>query len=223
MELIRISDSKLKIMLTPMDMRQFELSSDNFYDDSEKMHQSFRLLLDEIRRQSGFEADDHRISVQYFPSREGGCEMFISNLSPERNKKTCALTPAQGMQPAPRTRGSFSRSFAYRFEGLEALLSVCRRLLPMDYISASSAYRDDSGKYYLCLAAEYTGERRKIGDFEAEFGNVPPRADFSAEMKGYFDEKIKSLEKTVRGKIKGGEEYPAELRLLNEYAERTKK
>jgi negative regulator of genetic competence, sporulation and motility len=50
MELIRISDSKLKIMLTPMDMRQFELSTDNFYDDSEKMHRSFRLLLDEVRR-----------------------------------------------------------------------------------------------------------------------------------------------------------------------------
>ncbi len=151
MELIRISDSKLKIMLTPTDMRQFELSTDNFYDDSEKMHRSFRLRLDEVRRQSGFEADDHRISVQYFPSREGGCEMFISNLSPERDRVSCALTPAQGMQPATRTRGSFCRSFAYRFEGLDELLSVCRRLLSMDYISASSAWRDDAGRYYLFI------------------------------------------------------------------------
>ena len=151
MELIRISDSKLKVMLTPMDMRQFELSTDNFYDDSEKMHRSFRLLLDEVKRQSGFEADDHRISVQYFPSREGGCEMFISNLSPERESMTCALTPAQGIQPTARTRGSFCRSFAYRFEGLEELLSVCHRLLPLDYITASSAWRDDAGRYYLIL------------------------------------------------------------------------
>ena len=151
MELIRISDSKLKVMLTPTDMRQFELCADNFYDDSEKMHRSFRLLLDEVRRQSGFEADDHRISVQYFPSREGGCEMFISNLSLERESTTCALTPAQGMHPATRTRGSFCRSFAYRFDGLEELLSVCHRLLPLDYISASSAWRDDVGRYYLIL------------------------------------------------------------------------
>ena len=98
-----------------------------------------------------------------------------------------------------------------------------RYLAENGFVTVGESYSYDSGKYYLCLAAEYTGERRKIGDFEAEFGNVPPRADFSAEMKGYFDEKIKSLEKTVRGKIKGGEEYPAELRLLNEYAERTKK
>ena len=152
MELIRISDSKLKIMLTPMDMRQFELNTDNFYDDSEKMHRSFRMLFDEVKRQSGFEADDHRISVQYFPSREGGCEMFISNLSGDKEKGTCALTPACEIQPAARTRGSFCRSFAYRFEGLEELLSVCRRLLPMDYITASSAYRDDGGRYYLFLS-----------------------------------------------------------------------
>ena len=133
-------------------MRQFELSTDNFYDDSEKMHRSFRLLLDEVRRRSGFEADDHRISVQYFPSREGGCEMFISNLSGDKERGSCALTPAQEMQPAPRTRGSFCRSFAYRFEGLEELLSVCRRLLPKDYITASSAWRDDAGRYYLFLS-----------------------------------------------------------------------
>ena len=151
MELIRIGEGKLKIMLTPTDMRQFELSTDNFYDDSEKMHRSFRMLLDEVRRQSGFEADDHRISVQYFPSREGGCEMFISNLSNDRERATCALTPAQGMQPSTRTRGSFCRSFAYRFEGMNDLLSVCRRLLPMDYISASSAWRDDAGRYYLFI------------------------------------------------------------------------
>ena len=152
MELIRISDSKLKIMLTPMDMRQFELNTDNFYDDSERMHRSFRMLFDEVKRQSGFEADDHRISVQYFPSREGGCEMFISNLSGDKEKGTCALTPACEIQPTAHTRGSFCRSFAYRFEGLEELLSVCRRLLPMDYITASSAYRDDGGRYYLFLS-----------------------------------------------------------------------
>ena len=152
MELIRISESKLKIMLTPTDMRQFELSTDNFYDDSEKMHRSFRRLFDEVKRQSGFEADDHRISVQYFPSREGGCEMFISNLSSDREKSSCALTPTQGMHPAMHTRGSFCRSFAYRFDGLEELLLVCRRLLPMDYITASSAYRDDAGRYYLFLS-----------------------------------------------------------------------
>ena len=186
MELIRISDSKLKIMLTPVDMCQFELNTDDFCGDSEQMHRSFRLLLDEVKRQSGFEADDHRISVQYFPSREGGCEMFISNLSGERDRATCALTPAQGMQPATRTRGSFCRSFAYRFEGLDELLSVCRRLLPMDYISASSAWRDDAGRYYLFLstfAASPFATPEELY-FVVEYGSV----ENAAQLRLYLSE-----------------------------------
>ena len=186
MELIRISDSKLKIMLTPMDMRQFELSTDSFYDDSEKMHRSFRLLLEEVRRQSGFEADDHRISVQYFPSREGGCEMFISNLSGERERGTCALTPAQEIKPVTRTRGSFCRSFAYRFEWLDELLSVCRRLLPMDYITASSAYRDDAGRYYLFIntfAASPFATPEELY-FVVEYGSI----ENAAQLRLYLSE-----------------------------------
>ncbi len=91
------------------------------------------------------------------------------------------------------------------------------------FSTVGESYSYDSGKYYLCLAVEYTGNCRKINEFEAEFGNITPRVDFSPEMQRYFDEKIKSLEKTAKGKIKGGEEYPAELKLLNEYRERIKK
>jgi negative regulator of genetic competence, sporulation and motility len=83
MELIRISDHKLKIMLTPLDMCHFELNAETFGEDSEKLHGAFRLLLEEIRKQTDFEGDDNHLSVQYFPSREGGCEMFISHLRHE--------------------------------------------------------------------------------------------------------------------------------------------
>ena len=186
MELIRISEGKLKIMLTPTDMHQFELSTDNFCNSSEQMHRSFRLLLDEVKRQSGFEADDHSISVQYFPSREGGCEMFISNLSGDKNQSSCALTPAQGMQPSTRSRGSFCRSFAYRFDGMGELLSVCRRLLPMDYISASSAWRDDAGRYYLFLSTYASSPFATPEElyFVVEYGHV----ENAAQLRLYLAE-----------------------------------
>jgi len=98
-----------------------------------------------------------------------------------------------------------------------------RYLARHGFSTVGESYSYDAGKYYLCLAAEYTGECREIGDFEAEFGNNLTRASFSPEKQGYFDEKIKSLEKTAKGKIKGGEEYPPEARLLKEYMERTTK
>ena len=98
-----------------------------------------------------------------------------------------------------------------------------RYLAACGFATVGESYSYDSGKYYLCLAAEYTGEPVEIDDFEAEFGTPSFAADLSPEMKGYFDEKIRALEKAARGKIKGGETFPAELKLLNEYKERTKK
>ena len=159
MELIRISDSKLKIMLTPTDMCHFELNNDSLGDDTAKMRQAFRLLMDEVKKQTGFDADDRHISIQYFPSREGGCEMFVTNLpltSPITNTKEEKALVKQGnslsLSLAPqKPSGSFRKDCAYRFDDLNHLLRVCKRLHEIGYISESSAFRDEKKQYYLIL------------------------------------------------------------------------
>lgn len=149
MELIRISNRKLKIMLTPTDMRHFELNPDSFCEDSVGMHRSFRNLLEEIKKQTDFDADDHQISVQYFPSREGGCEMFISHV-PSNNEPP--IPQAQSLQLRQKNlRSTFHRECAYRFEELSSLLAVCRRLSDIGYIGSNSAYTDTTEHYYLLL------------------------------------------------------------------------
>lgn len=153
MELIRISDHKLKIMLTPTDMRQFELNADTFGEDSAEMHRTFRLLLEEIRRQTDFDADDTRISVQYFPSREGGCEMFISRLLPKEDRDCPATVCMQRSLPVPRTvSNGFIRELVYRFTDLQSLLAACKRLEESGYARESRAYCDENGTYYLFLS-----------------------------------------------------------------------
>ncbi|MBQ9796731.1 MAG: adaptor protein MecA [Clostridia bacterium] len=155
MELIRISDRKMKIMLTPTDMHHFELNADSFGEDSIQMHRAFRLLLEEVKRRTGFEADDHRISVQYFPSREGGCEMFISNVSSnsadDEESGSCPLEKGKALQLRRQSHNSFHRECAYRFFSLSDLLAVCCRLLKNGYIGSSSAHRDEKDCYYLIL------------------------------------------------------------------------
>lgn len=176
MELIRISDRKLKIMLTPTDMRHFELNPDTFGEDSAGMHRSFRLLLEEVKKQTGFEADDRQISVQYFPSREGGCEMFIS-----RVPTTCELGEApphsstQSLQVrTPGMRHAFHRECAYRFDALDGMLAVCRRLSQIGYIGSNSAYCDDGNRYYLLLSilAESPFSTPQELSFITEYGSI---------------------------------------------------
>ncbi len=186
MELIRISDRKLKLMLTPTDMCHFELNADSFGEDTAQMHRTFRLLLEEIRKQTDFEADDRQISVQFFPSREGGCEMFISDLT-----KTEALPPEQEKLPllreAPRRQrlsrsvsGGFRRECIYRFPELNALLSVCKRLLTIGYLGKSCAWRDTHGAFYLLLSVRTPSPFSMPEElqFLSEYGSIENTAMF---------------------------------------------
>ena len=176
MELIRISDHKLKIMLTPTDMRQFELNADTFGEDSAQMHRTFRLLLREIRKQTDFDADDTSISVQYFPSREGGCEMFISRLvASEEVTRTASLPCVRRTHPLPTcTASTFSRELVYRFADLQTLLSVCKRLDTLGGTGESRAFRDERGAYFLFLSVS-TSSPFTIPDelfFLTEYGSI---------------------------------------------------
>ena len=180
MELIRISSRKLKIMLTPTDMSHFELNSDSIGEDSVKTHRAFRMLLAELKDQVGFDTDDRHLSVQYFPSREGGCEMFISNLAESdeteegdpltKQPSKTALQPRNGRKQ----NDCFRRDFAYRFQSLSDLMTVCHRLDTIDYICESAAYRDECRQYYLFLSTLSSSPFSmpdEIG-FIVEYGNI---------------------------------------------------
>ena len=158
MELIRITDQKLKIMLTPSDMTQLDLTPDAIDACDEGLPDTFRWLLREIRRQYGFEFDDQHLSVQYFPSREGGCEMFVSSMQStpaageDKERKKRAASPGSAILPIGKSpAGSFLREAAYRFENLSNLLAACHRLRGIGYIGESAAYRDGGSVYYLLL------------------------------------------------------------------------
>ncbi len=181
MELIRISERKLKIMLTPTDMCHFELNQDCFGEDSTKMHRAFRLLLDEVRRRTDFKGDESHLSIQYFPSREGGCEMFISQLNqaedstaaPIRNsllpsKNSSAPLPIRGQI------GSFRRDCAFRFTELGHLLLACNRLIDISSVQESHAYRDETSDYFLFLTVLSASpfSLPKELDFLVEYGRV---------------------------------------------------
>ena len=157
MELIKITDQKLKIMLTPSDMTQFELDPNTIEDPDAHAHDAFRSLLGEIRRQYGLEFDGDRLSVQYFPSRGGGCEMFVSSMQSQatgedKDRKKRASGFGNAILPIGKPlTGNFLRETAYRFESLSHLLAACHRLKSIGYIGESSAYRDSTSVYYLLL------------------------------------------------------------------------
>ena len=80
MELIIISQSKLKIMLSPPDMQHYELQADNLSCATEQTRRAFRHIFDDARSQVGFETEGERLFVQLYASRDGGCEIFVTKM-----------------------------------------------------------------------------------------------------------------------------------------------
>lgn len=108
--------------------------------------------------------------------------MFISNLQSEDASGSKATGGGTGGSlcnaPAKRTltipTGNFRRDCAYRFECIEDLLPVCRRLLGCRYIGESTAYRDENNCYYLVLTI-HTSSPFSVPDelnFILEYGRV---------------------------------------------------
>ncbi len=80
MELIIIDESRLKIMLTPTDMRHYDLPSTEMTTAGASTRRAFRHIFDDARAQVGFDTTGERLFVQLYTSRGGGCEIFVTKL-----------------------------------------------------------------------------------------------------------------------------------------------
>ena len=154
MELILINSSKLKIMLSGDDMKKYDLDTDMIDYDTTATRRAFWSILDDAKCETGFNAADDRVFIQLYPSKKGGCEMYVTKLGTVSKEGRTSGGDRKGdihVIPADRRDSSRDRRGAYAFETMEALLCVCRRLLHLDFEGKSHAYRDDSGRFYLIL------------------------------------------------------------------------
>lgn len=152
-----ISDSKLKVMLCEEDLRQFELKADQLDYSNTDTKRMFWDVLSKAKHQTGFDTDGQRVLVQLYPSKEGGCEMFVTKIGllcsnqPQmlsNDDKKCNKMPFCNAAPKSNTP-NFN---LFSFEKTEDLLNVCRRLEAIGYIGESSAYSGENGQKYLLLS-----------------------------------------------------------------------
>lgn len=162
MDLIRINDYKLKIMLTPSDMACYDLDAETLDYGQEDTRHALRNILDEAKNRTGFDASGDKIYIQLYPSRGGGCELFVTKLellcaadhAAEQPSRPTAIPPvlsprAHTVRQSEAERG---RSIAFAFDALNDLLCVCRRLQQRSFHGSSSAYHGEQGQYYLLLS-----------------------------------------------------------------------
>ncbi len=144
MELIVISESKIKLMLTRDDMDHYRGATKDV----------LREIMEDARKQCGCAVMEGRIYVQMYPSKGGGCELFVTKLE---NRVGSGEAGEDRVLTDYRKyifeeRGSH---IIYAFESMNNLLGTCARLSELGYSGSSMAYHDRSaGKYYLLLECE---------------------------------------------------------------------
>ncbi len=158
MELLRISDSKLKVMLSREDLASFELRAEDLDYTNTETKRMFWDILNRAKRTLGFDTDGARVLVQLYPSRAGECEMFITRLGAvcrscgEGNEADeLPIKPLLHYKPSHHPAHGKGKPGAFGFEEMEWMIIVCRRLCGIGYSGESEAYIGDNGKYYLFL------------------------------------------------------------------------
>ena len=149
MELIRISQHKLKIMLTESDMQIYEIPEGYGGGDAD-IREALRAVLTEAGKRTGLDFSGRKYSVQFFPSRGGGGEMFVTRFD-ESLTEAAEERDDEPASAAGPVRWEYAEAFS--FASLEHLLAVCHALSESGFAHRSAAFFDERGRYYLFAEA----------------------------------------------------------------------
>ena len=142
MEIIRIGENKLKLILTDEDLKKHHLCLEGLDYDNTETRRVLWQILDEAKQITGFDAAAERTLVQAYPGRKSGCEIYVTRLSARE----------------PLVRGHHS---VYRFEDILSLFAVARELVHSERHYESALYRDECGAYYLALKEQLQSSIQK--------------------------------------------------------------
>lgn len=143
MEVLRISDSKVKIMLSYTDIAKFRLQdSDLNYDDPKTRRKVFDVL-DYVKKHHGFDYEGDKILIQFYPSKDGGAELFVTKLGilPPASAKTISKSGKITLLNAKRS--------IYAFDSFRDLLSAAKAIKHIKEIKSSELLLSENGNYYL--------------------------------------------------------------------------
>lgn len=185
MELILINERKLKITLSESDMKEYDIDCGTVDYSRTETRRAFWSLLDEAKHRTGFDAASDRVYIQLYPSREGGCEMYVTKLG--------ALSDAAS-RDGDGVAVSTGRTKAFAFPGTDPMLRVCRQLERSGFCGTSAAYSTDDGAFLLILG---NIKSDNAVAFVSEFGDEvdPERLETSLSEHGSLisDNAVKAL------------------------------
>ncbi|MBR2650987.1 MAG: adaptor protein MecA [Clostridia bacterium] len=143
MDVLKISDSKIKIMLTASEASRFGFDDGKADSNDEDARARIFSVLDEVERQSGFSHTGHKLLIQLYRSKDGSAEIFVTRLGAIGGKNERAITAAQEVTVLE------SKRMLYKFDGLSDLIPAAKSIVGKKCIQESELYYSERDGYYL--------------------------------------------------------------------------
>lgn len=137
MEIVRISEEKLKLTLCKEDLEKYSLKIEELDYDKTETRRVIWQILDDAKKRTGFDAASDRALIEAYPGRRGGCEIYVTLLCDKKRK-----------------RGVRGRPGIYRFGSAEALFGLCAELTREKRHYESDLYRLPRDTAYYLLIKE---------------------------------------------------------------------
>ena len=146
MRVLKINDSKVKIMLTGRDMIAFGLDGAQMNMCEGDTRTKIYRVLDEVKAKHGFDHGGAKLVVQIYPMSDGGAEIFVTKISDKAGKL------ASLRQDTADFGIISSAEYLYYFDTYAELLHAVRALCATAAVTQSSLY-SLSGGFVLLLTA----------------------------------------------------------------------
>lgn len=171
-------------MLTKKDVSELELDGINAdYSDREVRTKVWRIL-DRVKESHGFTHEGEKLLIQFYPSRDGGAELFVTKLArlPRGGERAMSKTESVTMLDL--------RPRIYKFERLDELIRAARIIKDRDSIGRSELFFSEGDGYYLNVAERGASRFGHICEFAilSEFATAIPK-----ERYPYITEHYKKL------------------------------
>lgn len=151
MELIMVNSLKLKIILTPEDMRELNITNETLDYGLPDTRKAFKSILERAREETGFDIKSDKVYVRIFPSPDGGCEMFLtrrSNLMPEPAEEKCTYFKKKYRFSGE--DGKNRKEYIAESTELDNIIELCLRMRSAGFRGKSALYSLGEN-YYLTV------------------------------------------------------------------------
>ena len=146
MEILNISDIKLKITLSADECRAYRLDSESTDYLGPEIRRAAREILSQAEQSGRFYTEGDRVLIQTCPLPDGRCELLVTRLMNISRRDRDAISSSLGVSILESRRATF------RFPDTDILKRAVTALAHGGIIS--DLYCDDLGRYYIHAVEE---------------------------------------------------------------------